>query len=434
MKNQLPHKQQGAVLILVVAAMVAMLGLAGLALDGGHAMLNKTRLQNTVDAAALSGAKELYLTDDTVQARAAAISAFAANAAADGNHELQEQYAAGAIDISIQFSATLDPFVPGSVPAEYVRVRAQDFRMPVWFSSIVGATDKRVGASAVAGPSPTINTACNIAPMMVCGDPEEGAPFWGYTEGEPDVLKGSSDKGSSDGSEIGPGNFQLIRLGDGQGGDDLRINMAGGYDGCTSAGDVVITEPGNKVDPVARGLNTRFDDYGGSWNSDPMARTIYPPDVITKTAPQPDMKISSVRRSEWSEDKQRTIYWDDIYQDGQLIETGEDLDYNHEDYQTAIINQQFDIRPDLGGRYLRRELTVPIGDCRNTTNGSGPVPVLGFGCYFLLQKVDHNGNSSEVYGQFIRDCNAGGVPGPAPGDGPGLYIIQLYKDPDSPEA
>jgi Flp pilus assembly protein TadG len=92
--RQLRHKQQGAVLILAVAAMVAMLGLVGLALDGGHAMLNKTRLQNTVDAAALSGAKELDLTDDTVQARAAAISAFAANAAADGNHELQEQYAA----------------------------------------------------------------------------------------------------------------------------------------------------------------------------------------------------------------------------------------------------------------------------------------------------------------------------------------------------
>ena len=426
--NRLPNKQQGAVLILAVAAMVAMLGLVGLALDGGHAMLNKTRLQNTVDAAALSGAKELYLTDDTVQARAAAISAFAANAAADGNHELQEQYAAGAIDISIQFSATLDPFVPGSVPAEYVRVRAQDFRMPVWFASIVGATNKRVGASAVAGPSPTINTACNIAPMMVCGDPDAGAPFWGYTEGEPDVIKASSD-----GSEVGPGNFQLIRLGDGQGGDDLRMNMAGGYDGCVSAGEVVITEPGNKVDPVARGLNTRFDEYGGAWNQEPNARTLYPPDVVTATAPQPTLKITSERRSGVDE-QGNTIYWDDIYQDGKLVKTGEDLAYNYEDYNRAIRNQDYDIHPDLGGRYLRRELALPIGDCTNTTNGSGPVPVLGFGCYFLLQKVDHNGNTSEVYGQFIRDCNAGGLPGPAPGDGPGLYIIQLYKDPDSPEA
>jgi Flp pilus assembly protein TadG len=426
--RQLRHKQQGAVLILAVAAMVAMLGLVGLALDGGHAMLNKTRLQNTVDAAALSGAKELDLTDDTVQARAAAISAFAANAAADGNHELQEQYAAGAINITVQFSATLDPFVPGSVPAEYVRVRARDFRMPVWFSSIVGATDKRVSASAVAGPSPTINTACNIAPMMVCGDPDAGAPFWGYTEGEPDVLKASSS-----GSDVGPGNFQLIRLGDGQGGDVLRTNMAGGYDGCVTAKDIVITEPGNKVDPVARGLNTRFDEYGGSWNSEPNARTEYPPDVVTATAPVPDLKITSVRMSGVDEEG-NTIYWDDIYQDGQLIKTGEDLAYNYEDYQKAIRIEDYDVHPDLGGRYLRRELALPIGDCTNTTNGSGPVPVLGFGCYFLLQKVDHNGNTSEVYGQFIRDCNAGGLSGPAPGDGPGLYIIQLYKDPDSSEA
>jgi hypothetical protein len=62
------------------------------------------------------------------------------------------------------------------------------------------------------------------------------------------------------------------------------------------------------------------------------------------------------------------------------------------------------------------------------------VPVLGFGCYFLLQEALQKGNESHVYGQFIEDCNAGGVPGPAPGNAPGLYIIQLYKDPDSPDA
>jgi hypothetical protein len=60
--------------------------------------------------------------------------------------------------------------------------------------------------------------------------------------------------------------------------------------------------------------------------------------------------------------------------------------------------------------------------------------VLGFGCFFLLQEAQQKGNESHVYGQFIEDCIAGGMPGPAPGDGPGLYIIQLYKDPDSPEA
>ena len=60
---KLRQTQKGAVGILVLAGMVALLAMAGLALDSSHAMLNKTRLQNAVDAAALSGAKELDLTD-----------------------------------------------------------------------------------------------------------------------------------------------------------------------------------------------------------------------------------------------------------------------------------------------------------------------------------------------------------------------------------
>jgi hypothetical protein len=411
--NQLPNKQQGAVLILVVAALVAMLALAGLALDGGHAMLNKTRLQNTVDAAALSGAKELDLTDDTVQARAAAISAFAANAAADGNHELQAQFAAGAINITVQFSATLDPFVPGSVPAEYVRVRAQDFRMPAWFASIVGVTEKQVGASAVAGPSPTINTACNIAPMMVCGDPAAGAPFWGYEAGEPDVLKMSVS-----GSDVGVGNFQLIRLGDNTGAADLRVALAGGYDGCASAGEMIDTEPGNTVGPVVQGINTRFGLYSGPLQG---METTYPPDVITK---QPSPEIS------YNPDT------DELYAGTDptaVIAEAADIDYNYDDYNVSLRTKSFDKAPPVG-QYLRREIAIPIGDCSTTVNGQGEVPLLGFGCYFLLQEAKQKGNDSYVFGQFIRDCNAGGMPGPAPGDGPGLYIIQLYKDPDSPEA
>ena len=425
------NKQKGAIAIVVIVGMVAFLAMAGLALDSNHAMLNKTRLQNAVDSAALSGAKELDLTGkDVFLARDAARAAFSANSNASGNVEMGEAYADGTIQLEVQFSRTLDPFVPGTSPAEYVRVRARNFRLPAWFATIVGITEKVVTASAVAGPSPTIDTACNIAPMMVCGDPDAGAPFWGYAEGEPDVLKGSSS-----GSDVGPGNFQLIRLGNGVGGDVLRLNLAGGYNGCLTTGKTVETEPGNKVDPVARGLNTRFGEYGGVWNAEPLAKEKYPPDVVTATAvPQPEFKIKSERTCETNIEGEKTC-WDDIfYKDEEFLTSGEDLAYNHDDYQKAISDKQYDVHPDLGGRYRRRELTIPIGDCSETISGQDSVPVLGFGCYFLLQKVDHQGSSSEVYGQFIRGCNAGGLPGPAPGDGPGLYIIQLYKDPDSQES
>jgi Flp pilus assembly protein TadG len=55
-------KQRGAAMVLIVAGMVALIGIAGLALDSAHGMLNKTRLQNTVDAAALGAAKTFYET------------------------------------------------------------------------------------------------------------------------------------------------------------------------------------------------------------------------------------------------------------------------------------------------------------------------------------------------------------------------------------
>lgn len=54
-----PGQQRGAVTIIIVIALLAILMMAALVLDGGHMLLNKTRLQNAVDAAALSGAKTL---------------------------------------------------------------------------------------------------------------------------------------------------------------------------------------------------------------------------------------------------------------------------------------------------------------------------------------------------------------------------------------
>jgi hypothetical protein len=80
------------------------------------------------------------------------------------------------------------------------------------------------------------------------------------------------------------------------------------------------------------------------------------------------------------------------------------------------------------GVFGRRTLVMPVGDCTTTTNGQGDVPVLGFVCFHLIQKALQKGNESQVYGQFIEGCQITGRPGPAPGTGPGPYVIQLYKD------
>ncbi len=404
-----PSAQRGAALILVVVGMIALLGIAGLALDTGHGMLNKNRLQSTVDAAALGAAKVLDQTADETLAQAAALAMFASNAGNAGNRELAEAYARGDVNISVEFSSALNPFVPGSVPAAYVRVRAQNFRMNPWFSAVLGPLDKQVGASAVAGPSPTINQACNIMPMMVCGDPAAGPPYWGYTPGQPEVLKSSTTNGNW---EVGPGNFQLIRLGDGQGGAYVREAMAGSYDGCLAMGDNIETEPGNTIGPVVQGFNTRFGNYLGPMSGQ---QSTYPPDVVVQ-APIPPLAYDSAT--------------DTITQNGQPITDASQLDFNYESYTARVQSERYDYQPSPNGdgTYQRREAAIAIGNCDGTTNGQGEVPLLGFGCFFLLQEAQQQGNESHIYGQFLEDCRAGGTPGPDPTSVPGPYVIQLYRD------
>src|SRR6476619_6048561 len=75
--SDLGGRQKGVIVVLVAIAMLMMLGIVGLALDGAHGVLNKSRLQNTVDAAALSASKTLDQTNgDTVAALAEALSMF----------------------------------------------------------------------------------------------------------------------------------------------------------------------------------------------------------------------------------------------------------------------------------------------------------------------------------------------------------------------
>lgn len=410
-----PSRQRGAIMILIVAGMVAIIGIAGLALDGGHMMLSKSRLQNTVDAAALSAAKILDSTNDKVLATAAANATFTDNASDVGNSEMSQAYSGGDLNVTVQYSATLNPFTPGTEPAAYVRVRAQDLTLSVWFSRVLGFTDKRVAASAVAGPSPTLGEACNVLPMMVCGDPTQPPPddfdpatdsYWGYTLGQPEVLKTSTSSGDF---EVGPGNFQLIRLDGSTGGADIRTAMAGADDMCLPPGDVIDTEPGNTVGPVVQGINTRFGVYSGPLSS---SQSDYPPDVNTRQG-DPLTYDSAT---------------DQIFNSaGDVVTTASDVPYNHTMYKADVWAGNH-TNPEPEGRYWRREAAVAVGDCSTATNGQGQLPLLGVGCFFLVQEAEQQGNESHIYGQFLDECSASGVAGAAPTDIPGPYVIQLYRD------
>ncbi|MDH4582113.1 pilus assembly protein [Pseudomonas sp. BN415] len=421
-----PGRQRGAVLVLVAIALLAMLFMAALALDGSHMLLNKTRLQNAVDAAALSGAKTLQQVmgsgNASTEARDAALATLNLNASAPGNGELAKAMAGNAGFAVVELSnSVVGPFAfPGPSDARYVRVSVPNYPLAGFFWGMLGAfgngnsPTKAVAAIATAGPSPT--SPCDIAPLMVCGnpnqyDPEDGI-FWGYQFGDLEVLKSAAGNEPA----IGPGNFQLIRLGDNTGADDIREALAGGINQCNEVGEDVETEPGNSVGPVAQGLNTRFGEYTG-----PMGNSSgsYPPDLVTSFS-NPNMTYND------NASPPRVEYGGQVVTSngGDLsTSSGSLLDYN--DWRQAIGNCPSGCNSN--GVFERRMIKIVVGNCNGASGGQTSVPVLGFGCFFLLQTVAQQGNQAQIFGQFVEECEGDNVPGPTPSDDVGPNIIQLYK-------
>lgn len=422
-----PRRQEGSVSVLMVIALAAMAMMAALALDGGHMLLNKTRLQNAVDAAALSGAKTLSQVMGGINSasatQAAALNTLAQNANAAGNNELATAVAGspGTFAVVELSSSVYGPFsFPGPADAKYVRVSVPNYSLTEFFWSFVqtfgtgGLGNKRVAAIATAGPSPT--SPCDLAPLMICGDATQYDPdagmFWGFQFGDLQVLKSAA--GNS--SPIGPGNFQLLDFG--SGGSTVRDDLAGGGSVCRNVGENVQTAPGNKVGPASQGLNTRFGIYNG-----PVSASNYPPDLVTASS-NPQITYNDSVTPAQAQYKGQPV----TSSDGNLTAGGEAImDYNDWRASVAACVAGTGSGCESNGVFERRMLKIVVGDCTGKQGGSTSVPVLGFGCYFVVQPMNGGGTEAQIFGQFVKECEGDNVSGPNPMNDSGPQIIQLYK-------
>jgi len=421
----LPRRQGGAVSVLMVIAMAAIAMTAALALDGGHMLLNKTRLQNAVDAAALGGAKTLSQVKGSMNmastTRTAALDTLSRNASAVGNTELATAVAGNpgtfaAVELS---SSVYGPFsYPGPSDAKYVRVSVANYQLNGFFWSFVQSMgsgslgNKAVAAIATAGPSPT--SPCDVAPLMVCGDPGQYDPsagnFWSYHFGDLVVLKTAAGNTSP----IGPGNFQLLDFG--SGGSSVREDLAGGGSVCRAVGDNVQTSPGNTVGPASQGLNTRFGIYNG-----PVSASNYPPDLVTSSS-SPAMVYNDTLSQAQYKGQPVTSSGGDLSAGGEAI-----ADYNDWRTQVAACVGGSGSGCQSNGVFERRMLKIVVGNCTGKQGGSSTIPVLGFGCYFVVQPMNSGGTQAQIFGQFVHECEGDNVPGPTPSSDAGPQIIQLYK-------
>ena len=433
--GQINKNQRGAVVVILAAGMAALLAVAGLALDGGNLFLNKSKLQNAIDASALSAGAALNNVGGNYQkARDSAIARFKTVIATPGNEALLDAYNRNEISLTVSTSPTLSPFTGSNADDDwYVRVAASAMQLDSFFLRVIGIDTLSVPATAVAGRTPVgvvdpgggddVNPICGVVPMMVCGDPaqvpSEGSDdYWGYSPGDTQVLKAAAQCQNTNDPEcvepaVGAGNFQLIQLSDADGnplsgGAGIREALAGSGDSCINAvqGEQITTQTGNEVGPVAQGLNTRFGIYNGPMNN---SSAEYPGDYVSGQPRGSEMDYADYRAGYDTDTKTSCL---GCYTDG-------------EDY--------------------RRIVAVPIGDCTESVNGKGEIPLLDMGCFFITRKAQQKGNESEVYGQFVADCPVSVTPppgeGPASGTNSGTapggndenkaYIIQLYKNPNS---
>jgi len=397
-----PKRQGGIVLVFAAVALFALLAMGALALDVGNLILSKGKLQSLVDSAALSAAMTLDATGDQAQAEAEALQMINDNKSTPGFIILSP--ALTAITPSVTFSLEL-PFTPTSNPdARYVRVQTAGVDLPEYFAQILGI-DTLAGASAVAGPSNGEENVCNMAPIMVCGDPASTAiGTFGYTPGDVTVLKYAQPD-----ENVGTGNFHLLRLPGAAGAADVREELAGGYEGCYSPGSEMQTEPGNKAGPVAQGLNTRFGIYSGS------------PELQNNPDYLPDLITTSLL-SNYVVDKQTGIV-----SPLPTSSAGSTFLAAYKNKTDDCFDNYADCDHDpTEGAADRRIIVVPIGDCTSPVSGTGEIPSLGLGCFVLMQPVDQA--DAYIVGVFKEQCfvttgDAGSEPNPT-----GPYKIVLYRD------
>ncbi len=246
----------GATLVLVTVFVVALFGMAALAIDVGNMYTQRNRIQDGIDSAALAAVSSWAggKTPDEVVTTA---QAFAMTNGVQSS-DIQSIEAGEWIRATRTFTAlsSLPVSMPaGTLPA--VRVIARK-TIAMYFASVVGmkAMSPRLEASAVAGHSVA---AARVMPFAMCFDEPTKIPCTTVT------LKFAN--GGISGSETttcqdGAGNSQFGGLdlpvpGGGGGADNYGENILYGYPGVLRVGEWVSVKTGNMSGPTFKNLDDR---------------------------------------------------------------------------------------------------------------------------------------------------------------------------------
>lgn len=244
-------------MVLLALMLPALLVAVALGTDATIFHFNWVQLQKAADAAALAGAN--YLPDNPAQAIATA-NQLAQNNGIKAGEIISTVVAPDNLSVSVSLRRTV----------------------PYYLARVLGLTTGNVTTSATAAPQFAPSTVNATTPGQVPpgGDNNGGNGGTCLAVGGCGLIPIGLDSNTvyTNGNQVtlqqgqlGPGNWDLLALG-GVGGNNLRTNIANGYDSMVTIGDWLTTEPGKKVGPVDQGFQDRIDrantvDPHGTFNA-----------------------------------------------------------------------------------------------------------------------------------------------------------------------
>lgn len=208
------REERGLAAVLVAAGITGLFGMAAVSVDAGSLYMERQRLVNAADSAALAGVR--YLPEDPGRAMQVAQEVAYRNGVPQG-HAAATVVAGNTLKVVVDKDATL------------------------YFARVFGQQTQLVTAQARAQAQP-ISGVRGAAPF--------GVPRQQFRPGAQYTLKAGAGQGVS-------GNYYALALG-GRGASNYRDNIVTGYAGTIRVGDVLTTEPGNKSGPTQQGIGERL--------------------------------------------------------------------------------------------------------------------------------------------------------------------------------
>jgi len=403
---------------MVGLSLALLLGMVGLAIDGGRLYLTKTELQNAADACALAASYELTGAP-TIAPEAFDRAVLVGKDVGSRHKVLFQQSAIAPGEIAVSFGSALNGGSWVSAPApgnsKYVRCVVTRQNIPYYFMPAFNSafTTGTVNALATATLSPA-QTNCAV-PMALCT--RGAAPSYGYVAGDW-VPMDFREQGNS--VDNYTGNFRWIDFYpdaatpgcSGGGAQELSCLLAGTGQcslpeptlaNCTSSGNANPT-PGcvgqtGAINSLDKAYNTRFGVYASGGGH-------------TLVSAPPDFTGNSYSLENWTLGRNAyagTVAGQTNFRDSRAAHLpitnppGMTPKFYANNDTIATQAQHTSNGAD------RRLVVLPIIDCSNFAGGQH-APVRAYACVLLVDPYRRQGNNVATRLEYIGRSNEAGSP------------------------